>query len=216
MCTAGTGCVVKIALGLAIQVLRRQRASSQEALAAEAGITRAQLSRIEKGRVEPGFFTVMNLLTALDVHLGQFEDEMKRHFPPPHMERNIDDTVEGILQYSGVGKIDASNYGSFMRDVFDQAMGDDDHPKFLKILVNLRKVTCELASEPQFRQTKEWLAWLKAKSFWPAVAFVGNGTFDSVVATIAQYDGLKVAAFNSVQAALDWLRQADGNKPDEE
>jgi transcriptional regulator with XRE-family HTH domain len=59
------------ALGAAIKALRREKKTTQEAVAQKAGITVAHLSKIERGRTNPTWGTVSAIAEALDVTIGK-------------------------------------------------------------------------------------------------------------------------------------------------
>jgi transcriptional regulator with XRE-family HTH domain len=54
-------------LGMKVQVLRKKRAMTQEALAKQAGISRGYLARVETGRHEPTLTMLRKLAKALGV-----------------------------------------------------------------------------------------------------------------------------------------------------
>jgi transcriptional regulator with XRE-family HTH domain len=60
------------ALACALRRLRRDRGSTQEALAHDAGITVTSLARIERGQTNPQWTTVRRIVSALEISLAEF------------------------------------------------------------------------------------------------------------------------------------------------
>jgi predicted transcriptional regulator len=58
-------------LAFALRRLRRDRGSTQEDLAHNAGITVAALARIERGQANPRWTTVRRIISALEVSLAE-------------------------------------------------------------------------------------------------------------------------------------------------
>jgi transcriptional regulator with XRE-family HTH domain len=67
-----TTSAVKRALGLSIRHFRHELGLSQEALAQKAGIHRTYVGGIERGEQNPSFETVIRLIEALEISLGEF------------------------------------------------------------------------------------------------------------------------------------------------
>jgi transcriptional regulator with XRE-family HTH domain len=68
-----------VALGEAIRELRSKRKTTQEDLAAGAGITPATLSLIERGRANPTWDTARRIAGALGVSIGELAKLSENH-----------------------------------------------------------------------------------------------------------------------------------------
>jgi transcriptional regulator with XRE-family HTH domain len=65
-----------LAFGRRVRVLRGERGTSQETLAAGAGLDRTVISRFEHGTQEPRLRTILSLARALGVTPGRLLDDL--------------------------------------------------------------------------------------------------------------------------------------------
>ncbi len=67
-----------LALAELLKRLREERSITQEQLAFDAGITVSALSRIERGLNSPGWTTVQQLASALDISMSELVADLER------------------------------------------------------------------------------------------------------------------------------------------
>jgi transcriptional regulator with XRE-family HTH domain len=63
-------------LAQVLRTLRERRGRTQESLAHDAGMSVAAYRRVERGLTNPGWQSVMSILSALDVSLHDLADEL--------------------------------------------------------------------------------------------------------------------------------------------
>lgn len=68
----------KIAFGIVLKQVRKEKKVSQEKLALEAGLERVHISRLERGLYQPSLSTIFAIADVLDCSAGSLVDLAKQ------------------------------------------------------------------------------------------------------------------------------------------